>query len=135
MATKFQLVVTAGNLSGVTGHHEVTCYIEETRDDGTVVKGVPEVYGIEVHALTKRHGGDIGSGGTGSPRRCYGNINAGWWHTRKSCSGRAAGSSSKTKPLAEPLAESLVEPLAEPLAEPPKKINLDSPICIRIQTV
>jgi hypothetical protein len=60
MATKFQLVVTAGNLSGVTGHHEVTCYIEETRDDGTVVKGVPEVYGIEVHALTKRHGGDIG---------------------------------------------------------------------------
>ena len=59
MASKFQLVVTAGNLSGVTGHHEVTCHIEETCDDGTVVKGIPEVYGIEVHALTKRHSGDI----------------------------------------------------------------------------
>lgn len=58
METKYQLVITSGNLSGITGHHSVQCHIEETRD-GETFKGIPETYGIESTALQQRHNGDI----------------------------------------------------------------------------
>lgn len=55
---KFQLVVDNGSLIGITGHHVIQCHIEETQDDGTIVKGVPETFGIESSALRLKHNGN-----------------------------------------------------------------------------
>jgi hypothetical protein len=55
----YELVITASDLSNLTGHHNFTCHIEETQADGTIVRGVPEVFGIEWRALQSRFGGDI----------------------------------------------------------------------------
>ena len=59
MPSDYKLVVTSGNLSGVTGHHEIICHILETNSDGTVVKGTPETYGIESVALDRKFNGNI----------------------------------------------------------------------------
>jgi hypothetical protein len=55
----YAMVITASDLSRLTGHHNFACHIEETRPDGTVVHGVPEVWGIEYRALQSRFAGSI----------------------------------------------------------------------------
>jgi hypothetical protein len=55
----YTLVVTASDYSTLTGHHQFTCYIEETQADGTVIRSTPEVWGIEVSALQSRFANDI----------------------------------------------------------------------------
>ena len=52
---KFQLVVTSSGINGTTGHHMIVCHIKETCDDGSVVHGIPEVFGIEAVALARKH--------------------------------------------------------------------------------
>lgn len=58
MASTFRLCVTSASLSGISGHHSINVYIEETRD-GEIIKGIPETYGIESTALQQKYGGDI----------------------------------------------------------------------------
>jgi hypothetical protein len=58
MPSTYKLVVDNGSLSGVTGHHTIQCHVEETLDDGTIVQGIPEVFGIEAIALQRAHDGD-----------------------------------------------------------------------------
>ncbi|HKN69713.1 MAG TPA: hypothetical protein VJX30_01545 [Terriglobales bacterium] len=60
VASKYQLVIESGNLSGTTGHHTIQCHILETRPDGAPVRGVPETFGIEAVALQRKFGGDAG---------------------------------------------------------------------------
>ena len=58
MASKYQLVVTSSGINGTTGHHTIQCHIEETRDDGTTVKGISDTFGIESTALDRAHNND-----------------------------------------------------------------------------
>jgi hypothetical protein len=59
VASKYKLYIKSGDLSGTTGHHTINVYVKEIRDDGTIIKGIPEVYGIESVALSRRHDGNI----------------------------------------------------------------------------
>lgn len=58
MASTYQLVIDNGSITSTTGHHTIDCHIEETQADGTIVKGMPERYGIEGRALRLKHNGD-----------------------------------------------------------------------------
>src|ERR1700730_1181452 len=58
-ASTFELVITARDFSLLLGHHQVTCHIEETQPDGTVLEGTPQVYGIEISVLQSRFGNDL----------------------------------------------------------------------------
>jgi hypothetical protein len=57
--SKYHLHIKSGDLSGTTGHHSIVCCIEESRGDGQVVRGIDEVYGIEVEALKRAYNGNI----------------------------------------------------------------------------
>ena len=56
MASTYKLVVTSSGINGTTGHHTINVYVQETRDDGTIIDGVPEVHGIEAVALGLKFG-------------------------------------------------------------------------------
>jgi hypothetical protein len=58
----YQFVITSADLTGITGHHQITAHIEETTANGNVIKvikGVPETLGVELTVLQSRWGGDI----------------------------------------------------------------------------
>ena len=59
MASRYQLVITSAGITGTTGHHTVQCHIQETHDDGAVVNGLSDTWGIESIALQRQHGGDV----------------------------------------------------------------------------
>jgi hypothetical protein len=57
---KLQLVIHSADINSVNGHHTITASIEETDDDGHVIQGVAETFGIGFDELQQRFGGDIG---------------------------------------------------------------------------
>jgi hypothetical protein len=59
MKSTYKLVISSGNLRGTTGHHEIQCFIRETRPDGKSIDGTPETFGCESMALERKFGGDI----------------------------------------------------------------------------
>jgi len=57
MASKYELITESVNITG-NGHHEIRVFVEETRDDGTVIRGLPDVFGIDAVALKLKHNDD-----------------------------------------------------------------------------
>lgn len=58
MVSKYKLVVTSSGINSTTGHHIIQCRIEETTEDGSVIRGVPETYGIDSRSMATKHNGD-----------------------------------------------------------------------------
>lgn len=56
--SKYELVVISANIRSF-GIHEVSCRIEETKGDGSIVRGSEEMFGIEPVALKQRHNNSV----------------------------------------------------------------------------
>jgi hypothetical protein len=55
---KLELLIHASDMDMISGHYTVTASIEETADDGSIVRGVRETFGISFEELQQRFGGD-----------------------------------------------------------------------------
>jgi hypothetical protein len=55
---KLELMVHATDMDMVSGHYTMTASIEETADDGSVVRGVRETFGVSFEEIQQRFDGD-----------------------------------------------------------------------------
>ena len=59
MPSTYYFIVDNPNVSAITGHHTIEVVIEEHQEDGTVVRGIVEKYGMGATEINQRFGGDV----------------------------------------------------------------------------